>query len=88
MAVKNAFVRRARQECETERRLQEMQKHIDALLKVVGKSQAGTSDAKKGAWSSGDDKEGRLTKLSESNDVKAYLTTFERMMSAFKVDKA
>ena len=30
----------------------------------------------------------RLTKLSEADDVEAYLTTFEQMMMAFKVQKA
>ena len=35
-----------------------------------------------------DEKEVRLTKLSEADDVEAYLTTFERMMMAFKVQKA
>ena len=29
----------------------------------------------------------RLTKLSEADDVEAYLTTFERMMTAFEVQK-
>ena len=29
----------------------------------------------------------KLTKLTESEDIEAYLTTFERMMSAHEVDK-
>ena len=30
----------------------------------------------------------RLTKLSDQDDIEAYLTTFERMMKAYKVEKA
>ena len=30
----------------------------------------------------------KLTKLIESNDVEAYLTTFERMMETYQVEKA
>ena len=61
---------------------------MDALLKVVERSQEGTSGAKREARGSGDKKEMRLTKLSEADDVEAYLTTFERMMMAFEVQKA
>ena len=82
-----AVAERERQERETERRLQEMQKHVDALLKVVEKSHDGTSGAKREARGAGDEKEVRLTKLSEADDVEAYLTTFERMMTAFEVQK-
>ena len=78
---------RERQERETERRLQEMQKHVDALLKVVERSHEGASGAKREARGAGDEKEVRLTKLSEADDVEAYLTTFERMMTAFEVQK-
>ena len=73
-----AAAERERQEREMERRLQEMQKHVDALLKVVERSHEGTSGA-------GDEKEVRLTKLSEADDVEAYLTTFERMMTVYEV---
>ena len=82
-----AAAERERQERETEKRLQEMQKHVDALLKVVEKSHEETSGLKKGARSAGDDKDVKLTKLSDSDDVEACLTTFERMMAAFEVDK-
>ena len=82
-----AAAERERQERETERRLQEMQNHVDALLKVVERSHEGASGAKRGARGAGDEKEVRLTKLSEADDVEAYLTTFERMMTAFEVQK-
>ena len=82
-----AAAERERQKRETERRLQEMQKHVDALLRVVERSHGETSGLKKGARRAGDDKEIKLTKLSDSDDVQAYLTTFECMMAAFEVDK-
>ena len=76
-----------REKQETERRLQEMQKHLDALLKVVKRSHEWTSGAKREARSAVDGKEVRLTKLSEEEDVEAYLTTFEWMMTACEVQK-
>ena len=82
-----AAAERERQERETERRLQEMQKHVDALLKVVERSHEGASGAKREVWGAGDEKEVRLTNLSEADDVEAYLTTFERMMTALEVQK-
>ena len=82
-----AVAKRERQERETERRLQEMQKHVDALLKVVERSHEGTSGTKREVQGAGDEKEVRLTKLSEAGDVEAYFTTFERMMTAFEVQK-
>ena len=44
-----AATERVRQERETERCLQELQKHVDALLKVVGRSHEGSSGAKREA---------------------------------------
>ena len=60
-------------EREMERRLQGMQKHVDALLKVVERSHEGTGGAKREARVAGDEKEMRLTNLSEADDV-VYLT--------------
>ena len=42
-----AATERVRQERETERCLQELQKHVDALLKVVERSHEGSSGAKR-----------------------------------------
>lgn len=36
---------------------------MDVPLKIVEKSHEGTSDSQKGVWSSGDDKEARMTKF-------------------------
>ena len=64
-----------------------MQKHVDALLKVVQRSHEGTSGAKREARGAVDEEKVRLTELSEADDVEAYLTTFERMMTALEVQK-
>ena len=63
-----------------------MQQHIDSLC--------GRKDPGGQQWASvkGDlplgDKEIKLARLSEADDVEAYLTTFEQMMAAFEVPKA
>ena len=33
------------------------------------------------------EKEGRMTKLTEEDDIEVYLTTFERFMEAYEVTK-
>ena len=82
-----AAAEREQQERETKRRLQEIQKHVDVLLKVVERSHEGTGGTKRETWGADDDKRVKLTKLSEADDVEAYLTTFERMMAVFEVQK-
>ena len=77
-----AAERRQREE-ETERRLREMQQHVESLLQVVGRTQEATS----GAGSSRGDKEAKVSKLPDEDDIEAYLTTFERMMVAYGVPK-
>ena len=78
--------RRQREE-ETERRLQEKQQHVDSLLQVVSRSQEATSGHTSGAGSSHGDKEAKVSKLSDEDNIEAYLTTFERMMVAYGVLK-
>ena len=78
--------RRQREE-ETERRLREMQQHVESLLQVVGRTQEARSGHSLGAGSSHGDKEVKVSKLSEEDDIEAYLTTFERMMVAYGVPK-
>ena len=34
------------------------------------------------------EKEARVTKLTEEDDIEAYLTTFERMMDAYEVPQS
>ena len=78
--------RRQREE-ETERRLREMQQHVDSLLQVVGRTQEARGGHSLGAGSSHGDKEAKVSKLSDEDDIEAYLTTFERMMVAYGVPK-
>ena len=69
--------RRQREE-ETERRLREMQQHVDSLLQVVGRTQAARSGHTLGAGCSHGDKETKVSKLSDEDDIEGYLTTFGR----------
>ena len=74
---------RERQERETERRLQEMQKHIDSLLKVVEKTTSGSGSGAGGPH----ENDAKVSKLTEADDIEEYLTTFERPMRSFTVTK-
>ena len=78
--------RRHREE-ETERRLREMQQDVESLLQVVGRTQEARSGHTSGAGSSHGDKEAKVSKLSDEDDIEAYLTTFERMMVVYGVPK-
>ena len=40
------------------------------------------------ARTSGENKHVRLTRLSDNDDIEAYLTTFERMMEAYEIERA
>ena len=77
-----AAERRQREE-ETERRLREMQQHVDSLLRVVEKTTSGLGLGAGGSHES----EAKVSKLTEADDIEAYLTTFERLMGAFSVPK-
>ena len=74
---------RRQREQETERRLQEMQQHVDSLLRVVEKTTSGLGLGAGGSHES----EAKVSKLTEADDIEAYLTTFERLMGAFSVPK-
>ena len=64
-----------------------MQQHVESLLQVVGRTQEVRSGHSLGAGSSHGDKEAKVSKLSDKDDIEAYLTTFERMMVAYGVPK-
>ena len=74
---------RRQREQETERRLREMQQHVDSLLRVVEKTTSGSGLGAGGSHES----EAKVSKLTEADDIEAYLTTFERLMGAFSVPK-
>ena len=54
---------------------------------MVGKTQEASGGPTSGAGSSHGDREAKVSKLSEDDDIEAYLTTFERMMVAFAMPK-
>ena len=81
------IARERRQRKETERRLREMQQHVESLLQVVGRTQEARSGHTLGAGSSRRDKVAKVSKLSDEDDIEAYLTTFERIMVAYGVPK-
>ena len=63
-----------------------MHQHMESLLKVVEKTQETSGGPTLEAGSSHGEEE-KVLKLSEEDDIEAYLSTFERMMVAFGVAK-
>ena len=65
-------------------RVREMSQQMELMRELVEKNQNGRE-----GWENAFESEEhlRLTKLSEQDDIEAYLTTFERMMKAYKVAK-
>ena len=74
---------RARRDAEVERRTEEMAKQIELLARLVGDRERPVA-----LEATGERDKVKLTKLSESDDIEAYLKTFERMMSAYDVGAA
>lgn len=60
---------------------------MESLLKVVGNTQEASSGPTLRMRSTHADREVRVYKLSEDDNIEAYLTTFERMMVAFEVPR-
>ena len=65
-----------------ERRTREMQGQIEMLTRLVGEGRADTT-RESDAPPEGDRDRVKLTKLTDSDDIESYLTTFERMMTAY-----
>ena len=77
---------RQREEMERRRREEEWQqrdKELRAQLDLLSKLAEAKSDSSK----SGSENEFRVVKLNEKDDIEAYLTTFERLMTAYAVAK-
>ena len=68
---------RRRYEEESERRMQEMQKEMELLQALVSRHSATARLPR-------ETETVKITRLSESNDIEAYLTTFEHMMGAYE----
>ena len=62
-----------------------MQEQMTLLMKVVWEKSEGHSA--KGSETVSIEREVKFTKLTETDDIETYLTTFERMMQALKVPK-
>lgn len=74
---------RARRDAETERRTEEMARQIELLTRLVGERERPAA-----VGVPGDRDKVKLTKLGDSDDIEAYLKTFERMMVAYDVPPA
>ena len=74
---------RRHHEEESERHRTEMRSHMDLLQRLVAERPTSAS-----ARTSGENEHVRLTRLSDDDDIEAYLTTFERMMEAYEVERA
>ena len=73
---------RKRREIENEERMRGMREQIEMLQQLVTDRTTATT------CRSPNDGEGmRLTRLSDQDDIEAYLLTFERMMQAYEVDR-
>ena len=71
-----------RRAAEDERRERETQRQMDLLQGLIeGIHKQGESAEKRAEK----DKDMKLTKLTERDDIKAYLTTFERMMVSYEI---
>lgn len=77
---------RKRREADMDRRTREMEKQMELLREMVRGSTGPTADADRTADHRAD--RVRLARLSESDDIESYLTTFERMMTAYEVPRS
>ena len=83
--------RDARFEEERKRQLQaaelekaQMREQMEMLRKLVEDSRR-TEETRTPAGRAGKEGEAKLVKLSEQDDIEAYLTTFERVMRAYEI---
>ena len=76
---------RERREAEFERRTAEMGKQFELLTRLV---EEGRAERSGGPAATGERDKVKLTKLNDSDDIEAYLKTFERMMEAYEVPRA
>jgi precorrin-3B methylase len=77
---------RRRYEEESERRIRDMTKQFEILREMVSAHTAHPIATPIGAQRERESV--KLTRLSDSDDIEAYLTTFERMMEAYKIEGA
>ena len=75
---------RRRRDLETARRDEEVRQQMDLLRGLVEGVQRQGETA---ALRVGRDRDVKVAKLTEDDDVEAYLTTFERLMKAYEIDE-
>lgn len=80
--VKMLMQEREKREREVEQERKFMQEQMDALMKLVREQAKSATPVKETVTVERDVK---FTKFTETDDIEAYLTTFERTMNAFKV---
>ena len=73
---------RAARERDAEKRIQEMQKQMDTLMKLVSDSHKPKAP---GTGPLGNVPQVKLVALTEQDDIESYLVTFERIMDAYKI---
>lgn len=79
---------RERREREEERRVTAMQDQMEALMKMVEASLGGkTVGSSKTQEKTLGEHDLKLCRLTDEDDIEAYLTTFERMIEAYKIPK-
>ena len=78
--LQDRAMERRHYEEENEKRINAMTKHMQLLEKMM--TERSESDEKK------DNDHVKLTRLSDSDDIESYLTTFERMMAAYNIDNS
>ena len=72
-----------RREAEMDRRTEEMARQIEMLTRLVSERDRTATSA-----TAVERDKVKLTKLGESDDIEAYLKTFERMMVAYEIPQA
>ena len=75
---------RRQREREIEQQRKQMQEQMDLLMKLV-KDQTESRAEETRSTTVG--REVKFSRLTDSDDIEAYLTTFERTMNAFKITK-
>ena len=78
-------IERERREQEMDQRVQEMTRQMELMRDLVEKGRSGTEGSTR---TQAGGEQPRLTKLADTDDIEAYLTTFERMMEVYAVEKA
>ena len=78
-----------RREEQMERERAEMRERLERLMGVVEHSHRGeVGSLASGERATSDRDPLKLSRLTEDDDIEAFLTTFERMMTAYSVDPA